>query len=378
MKIDAKQILAASVAISSLLCVNAEERTISVNNPSARHRHEIVEIADFPTVDFILLDQIGKEVQYQITHDGKLIFMADVKPGETAQYMISAGMPTPSRMPVCYGRVFPERLDDLAWENDHAAYRAYGPALQRSGEKAFGYDVWCKSVPYPVLEQRFFDHNHRGISYHSDHGNGMDAYGVGPTLGGGASAILMEGDSIVYPYCWEKAEILDNGPLRFTARLTYPVSNIDGCEVRETRLIAIDTGSWLNRTDITFEGLGADMSPIAGIVVHDSNPRGFHLAENMATYADLTQNPENGNGEIYVALISPDYADSGYIPLPAKEGDAIGHVCIIGERGNKKLSYFWGSGWQKGGVPDFDAWNDIITEFRENLQNPLIITTSNP
>ena len=43
---------------------------------------------------------------------------------------------------VACGRQYPERLDDVAWENDRAAYRAYGPALQEKGERAFGYDIW--------------------------------------------------------------------------------------------------------------------------------------------------------------------------------------------------------------------------------------------
>ena len=47
---------------------------------------------------------------------------------------------------VACGRQYPERLDDVAWENDRAAYRAYGPALQEKGARAFGYDIWTKSA----------------------------------------------------------------------------------------------------------------------------------------------------------------------------------------------------------------------------------------
>ena len=35
------------------------------------------------------------------------------------------------------------------------------------------------------------------VSYHIDHGNGLDYYKVGPTLGAGTSALLAN-DSIVY------------------------------------------------------------------------------------------------------------------------------------------------------------------------------------
>ena len=61
---------------------------------------------------------------------------------------------------------------------------------------------------------------YRSVSYHVDHGNGLDCYKVGPTLGGGTTA-LMAGDTIIYPYCYATQEILDNGPLRFTVKLVY-------------------------------------------------------------------------------------------------------------------------------------------------------------
>lgn len=81
------------------------------------------------------------------------------------------------------------------------------------------------------------------VSYHVDHGNGLDCYKVGPTLGGGTAA-LMSGDSIIYPYCYATQEILDNGPLRFTVKLVYnPLTVKDNSDVIETRLISLD--AWL-------------------------------------------------------------------------------------------------------------------------------------
>lgn len=305
--------------------------------------------------------------------------MAEVPAEGTAEYFIAEGVPS-TFAPRCYGRVFPERADDLAWENDRAAYRAYGPALQKSGEKAYGYDIWCKSVPYPVLEQRFYDHNRLGISFHEDHGKGMDVYGVGPTLGGGTSAILAPGDSIVYPYCWEKAEILDNGPLRFTARLTYHPTIIGGDTIIERRLISLDAGSWLNKTTVTYEGLKGDLRPMAGIVVHESNPDGFTMLDGAVTYTDLTQNPGNGNGEIYVGVVGGVGGDMAsvetecrYLPLPEKTGDAIGHICLTGAPGQDTFTYWWGSGWSEGGVKDTADWNSKMAELHDNLQHPLIV-----
>ena len=69
-----------------------------------------------------------------------------MKGDASAVYTIAEGTPQPVDVVAC-GRQYPERLDDVAWENDRAAYRAYGPALQEKGERAFGYDIWTKVCP---------------------------------------------------------------------------------------------------------------------------------------------------------------------------------------------------------------------------------------
>ena len=75
-----------------------------------------------------------------------LILPTSVKASSTATYTIKPGNPQPVDVISC-GRVYPERVDDIAWENDRAAYRAYGPALQATGEKAYGYDVLPNVFP---------------------------------------------------------------------------------------------------------------------------------------------------------------------------------------------------------------------------------------
>lgn len=42
------------------------------------------------------------------------------------------------------GRLYPERADDVAWENEKVGFRIYGPATQAKGERSFGYDIFFK------------------------------------------------------------------------------------------------------------------------------------------------------------------------------------------------------------------------------------------
>jgi hypothetical protein len=91
-----------------------------------------------------------------------------------------------------FARHVPERADDFAWENDLVAFRAYGPALRTSTENA-GIDVWSKRVPYPIINNWYDLQSRKLKSYHEDHGEGLDNYHVGASLGAGGSAIYLDG-----------------------------------------------------------------------------------------------------------------------------------------------------------------------------------------
>src|SRR5699024_9190524 len=124
-----------------------------------------------------------------------------------------------------YCRYVPERKDDFAWENDRIAFRAYGKALEGTNEDAHGFDVWVKRTDQPVLNRRY-----KGNDYHNDHGDGLDYYHVGLTLGAGNIAPYTN-DSIRYPGNYRKWKVLDNGPIRSTFQLFYDSWKVEGKDV---------------------------------------------------------------------------------------------------------------------------------------------------
>ena len=158
-----KKIVLSCLAASLLLaCADNRPMTVVVSNPLDMERSgEMVEVsmdeiarrlqlAD--TAQIVVLDAEGTEVPYQITYDDKVIFPATVAAGGKASYIIQEGTPQPVEVKTC-GRQYPERLDDMAWENELVAFRAYGPALQQTGERGFGYDLFLKrGTSEPVLE----------------------------------------------------------------------------------------------------------------------------------------------------------------------------------------------------------------------------------
>ena len=124
------------------LSVAADNVTITVENKGNVQRQELVEM---PVKDiygklgikqgepFIVKNALGQQVAYQVTYDGKLLIDASVRPKGSAEFTVEPGVPKPMKTFVC-GKQYPERVDDIAWENDRTAYRVYGPALQRTGE----------------------------------------------------------------------------------------------------------------------------------------------------------------------------------------------------------------------------------------------------
>lgn len=414
-----KQLSFLAVALLLFSCGGKENQLqVVVENPLNMSRNgEMVEVSLEEidnrlnlndTTQFIVVDENDEQVPFQQTHDGLVIFPADVEANGRAVYTIMVGTPDEALSETyAYGKKYPERVDDVAWENDRVAFRTYGPALQAKGERAFGYDAWLKRVPEMVVESRYekelnpviqaridslksvgriadAEALYKSVSYHVDHGNGLDCYKVGPTLGAGTAALLVD-DAIVYPYCYVgEPEILENGPLRFTVKLTYaPTAIKDDAAVTETRIISLDKGSQLNKTVVTYMGLSATTPVAAGIVIHPENPEAYTLAaqEGYVTYTDLSDNITNGNGIIYLGVAFPDEMKEAKTLLFSEEesknerGGATGHVLAIADyQPNTEFTYYWGSGWSKYGFESQEAWEKYMQAFAQKVRNPLKVT----
>ena len=384
---------------------------VTVTNDCAFDRTEFVEIPIdsiakwvelIDEEQYIVLDADGVQVPQQITWNDNLLFQANVKANSEAVYTIAIGEPIEAETLV-YGRHYPERVDDIAWENDCMAYRIFGPASQQKGEHNLGYDVWTKCTPELVVEQRYAtelnpdtqaeiarlrkarkykeaEELYNSVSYHVDHGNGLDCYKVGPTLGCGMVA-LMQGDNIIYPSCWKEYEILENGPLRFTIRLTHAPFVVDKDSVVETRTISLTKGSQLNKTIVSYTGLSRTMPIATGLVIHPEHPTAYALEEDKGyiAYADLTDNVRNGNGVIYVGAVMPNKIKEAkavmFSDKEAKERGALGHALAISNyKPGKEYTYYWGAGWSKYGFESMEAWTEYLEHYAQCVRNPLKIS----
>ena len=397
-------------ALFCFACNDSRTVTVTVTNPLAMERsNEMVEVSMETVTDrlgladtaqIVVLNADGQQVPYQITYDGKVIFPAAIAAGGTATYTIQTGTPEAFDVKAC-GRCYPERMDDMAWENDLVAFRAYGPALQAKGERGFGYDLFTKyNTTEPMLEAMYAKELDketlakiaelkktdpkaaaelsRERSYHIDHGYGMDCYAVGPTLGAGVAA-LMVNDTIIYPWCYKNQEILDNGPLRFTVKLEFTPLTVKGdSTVVETRLITLDAGSHLNRTAVSYSNLKETLPIVAGIVLHE--PDGAVVADaanGYITYVDPTTGPDNG--KIFMGAAVPAVVkDAKTVLFSEKEkkerNNADGHVLAVSDyEPGSEYVYYWGFAWDKADIKTADAWNRYMADFAQKVRNPLTI-----
>ena len=397
-------------ALFCFACNDSKTVTVTVTNPLAMERsNEMVEVsmetitnrlglAD--TAQIVVLDADGQQVPYQITYDGKVIFPATIAANGAATYTIQTGTPEAFDVKAC-GKCYPERMDDMAWENDLVAFRAYGPALQAKGERGFGYDLFTKyNTTEPILEAMYAKELDketlakiaelkktdpkaaaelsRERSYHIDHGYGMDCYAVGPTLGAGVAA-LMVNDTIIYPWCYKNQEILDNGPLRFTVKLEFTPLTVKGdSTVVETRLITLDAGSHLNKTAVSYSNLKETLPIVAGIVLHE--PDGAVVADaanGYITYVDPTTGPDNG--KIFMGAAVPAVVkDAKTVLFSEKEkkerNNADGHVLAVSDyEPGSEYVYYWGFAWDKADIKTADAWNRYMADFAQKVRNPLTV-----
>ena len=392
-----------------MLGVKSEERRVKnemslvVKNNGNEYRHQVVEI-DAKDVfqrlgiqggrQFIVLDNAGLEIPYQLTYDGKVLIEADARQHTEAKFRIVCG--TPKTYPsVCFGRIYPERKDDYAWENDRGAYRVYGPALQKTGERSYGVDVWSKNTPELVVEQRYWiedvvmmpaveklrrenrqrgDSLYRLNSYHHDHGRGMDLYKVGATLGCGTPALMKDGQ-LVYPYCFKDYKVLDNGPLRTTVELIYHKVAFGNDSITEHRIISLDKGSNFNRITVWYEGLTQPTQLASGVVIHSEDKEPVVLGKDYVQYADPTDNIGFNNCQLFVAALFPE----GNVktqklmfdqPKGGNEGHALG---IVSDYRGDRYTYYFGSAWSRYDVRTQAEWQQRIDWFMRSLRQPLTV-----
>ena len=368
-----KIILIATAVFLFTACLQEQKTNIILDNPSDFDRvNEMVEVdisgleLDFAGKSYVLTGQNGTEVAYQaLKKNGNvyaIIFQANIKANSSFSYTITEGVPA-EIAPRTFARYVPERKDDFAWENDIAAYRMYGPALRRENPSN-GVDLWLKRTDELIVDKFYNDELNNKRSYHIDHGQGLDCYKVGHTLGAGGIAPytsqLLVGDH------YNTQELIFSGPLRSEFKLTYDTVKIDGAIYKQTITITTDAGSIMNKAVVKYEGNDMPLKLAAGIFLHDGKGVKLEDAKNgLIGYAEDAVSEIEGlpSGRNYVGVYIPGASD---IRL---EGD---HFFILKDyRLGHEFTYYFGGGWSKWKFPNDEDWFAELNRFAGIKREPL-------
>ncbi|NGM61068.1 DUF4861 domain-containing protein [Sphingobacterium sp. SGG-5] len=352
-----------------------QHRNIVISNPTDIARQELVSIpyAEFTThfgVDSVFsvkLSDSETELPYQLEKRGNtapenvLIWVPVDANGEVSLSVTKQDV-KPSFTTQTYARFVPERFDDFAWENNVLAFRMYGKALEGRPDDAQGTDVWAKRT-----EQLIIDKWYKEGDYHRDHGEGLDYYAVGQTLGAGDFAPYFD-NKIQFTKHYRGYEILDNGPLRTTFKLSFEPEDINGQTLSSTKTISLDAGQHFNKIVVTLKNEQSNSTPVViGLVRRgESDPQyDFNASNSSLAYWE----PDvQGHGHIGTALIvsenQPTFIDSVNTQF----------LLSTEVQNDKPLVYYNGAAWNKAGqVTSAEEWKMFVEQQVEKINKPLVV-----
>lgn len=360
------------LTILAVACGNGEQsKSIVITNSLGVERQELVAVPYAAFVDafgsdsvFKVVDEAsGTEIPYQLETKGtsapqNVLLYVSVPASGDAVLVVEKSAPNPT-VSKAYARYVPERYDDFAWENDVVAFRMYGKALEGRPDDAQGIDLWSKRTSDLVVD-KWYAHG----DYHTDHGEGMDYYSVGMTLGAGDIAPFHDGE-VIYSKHYRVHEVLDNGPLRTTFRLDYEPWNVDGKTVSVSKLYTLDAGSQLNRVEVTYAIDGDGTLPLA-VGISRRAGEGRLLQEQDSGILGYWE-PEQGEyGMTGVGVLLGDGQFDHYVDQPTQ------YLALLTATDGEPITYYNGGAWNKAGkITSSEAWFAYVRGFKERHVSPL-------
>lgn len=343
-----------------------------INNSTLNFNQHIVTVPwkdvlqKYPTIDRanfkVLHASTKKEIPFQLEYQGEpsiqnLLIHVDVAAKSEVKFYLQKGKPTAIASKT-YCRYVPERKDDFAWENDKIAFRMYGKALEGTKENAYGIDVWVKRTEKLILNERY----KRG-EYHIDHGDGMDYYHVGLTLGAGNIAPYIN-DSIWYSKNYRQWKVLDNGPLRSSFQLSFDEWDAAGRMVKMVKTVLLDASSQLSRVEVNYSYSNKDSLPVVVGIIKRKEQGTILLDEKNGVMGYWE--PQHGTDGI---------TGTGTIFLQPAVKMKVSNdhlLALLTANTDKPFVYYTGAAWNKAGIiTNAQNWFNYLQLFKTQLQQPL-------
>jgi len=341
----------------------------------------------------IVRDRKGRSLPLQITnyqHDHRgaqyddLVFPYDFAAGEKrATFTVEpVATATPPEAPCAYARFIPERLDDMAWENERIAHRMYGTALNTpaaGGERlrGSGIDVWAKRVPYLIVD-RWYQKGHD--QFHRDgEGEGLDLYSIGGARGAGGTGVW-DGKKLWTSDNFISAQVFTNGPRRAAFKLSYAPWDAGTAGMpSETKQFTVDCGRNFDAVEDTFDFGSSDAMIGLGLTQHktaEGFPEAVITRDPDGRWMSVWEEGKDGGVGVAV-VVANDTQVAGFASEAVDAGGNVNHLLLLKASDRAPLHYFTGAGWNKSGqFADRAAWEKYVRDFAARTAKPLEITVS--
>ncbi|MBA2078846.1 MAG: DUF4861 family protein [Rhodanobacter sp.] len=379
-------VLCGAVAATAAADRDPASLVLTVSNPLALARHD--EVLALPLAELLrrrpqwrgrtlvarLAGSAGWLPVQAYASDGggtpdQLLVQLDIAPKTSEPLEI---LPAPASMPVranpLYARLVPERDDDFAWENEQVAFRIYGAALEKTGQVFPGIDVWSKRPPRHVIDAWYrldaegLRRKDPALSYHVDHGDGLDSYEVGRTPGAGGTAGWLDGAPVASRNA-SRVRITAMGPVRLRFEVDYPAWQVGPATVHQHKVVTLDAGAYLNRQVVSYRIDGAPRTTVAaGVAVH-ADARLVHDAAMQIAVWDTPQ--KTSAGRIATALLLAPDATARY----AATHDAAWALFDVAD--GDSIRFASGAAWSQGGMPYFSSWQRYLRDYAACWGHPL-------
>jgi uncharacterized protein DUF4861 len=296
-----------------------------------------------------------------------LIFQSDFAPNETKIFTIIAGKKREYTKEDfrAYGRFVRERFDDFAWENDRIAHRTYGKALITwKGEPltSSAIDIWSKRTSKLVINEWYMVDN-----YHTDLGEGADAYSAGPTRGCGGSGIWANGQ-LYAAKNFVDSRVLTNGPIRVMFELVYEPFEVNGVQVSQVLRISLDAGSQLDHFE-TFYRAASGNEPLAvavGLKKAKDEQKEFNAERGRLTIWEPME--KNLGMQGLAVIVNPGEVDQ-------LAEDKQNNLVVLKPSNTSPVSYWAGFAWDRAGkMTSAESWKKYVDDFTTARRSPLVVS----
>jgi Domain of unknown function (DUF4861) len=290
-----------------------------------------------------------------------VIFQADFAPNETKTFVVTAGKKREHTREDfrAYGRFVRERFDDFAWENDRIAHRTYGKALITwKGEPltSSAIDIWSKRTERLVINDWYMVD-----SYHTDVGEGVDAYSAGPTRGCGGNGIWTNGQLYI-PTNFVDSRVPANGPIRVLFELIYEPFDVNGVKVSEVLRVSLDAGSQLNRFQALYQ-TPESLAVAVGLRKVKEEQKQFNAERGWLTIWEPVEKNVGMQGLAIVVSASD---------VDKLAEDKLNNLLVLKPRIAFPVSYWAGFAWDRAGkITSAESWNNYVDQFSERLRSPI-------